>query len=292
MQFQRTSNTSPLSLFLLLSLGIHIVLAGFYVVFAKETPKPQIVEISLHTIDTPLVSSLPKQSTPSPIKESTPPVELPMTAKAEKITIPKEVIQKEVVKVEKPKTVPKPAPVKKAPAPTKKPTPVKQQQANPPTPVKQTPPPVKQPPAPVKPTPSPVKQTPTPVKPATTPTPPAPKDFSQELDQLLDKKKTKKTHSDFLADGNWSGSPRKTLTFPNLIGSIPPQYKARSYGFSVTAKITFSHQGWVSAVELVQGSGDPRIDGIFRTELRKIRVEPSKGTQYDTILKTFKVSVK
>lgn len=118
------------------------------------------------------------------------------------------------------------------------------------------------------------------------------KDISDTLDDLLNQKTQKKASSDVLADAQWSGTPRKTLLFPNLIASIPQQYKSRGYGFSITAKITFSPQGWVSAVELLRTSGDPRIDSIFRTELRKIRIEPSSKTSYDTITKTFTISVK
>lgn len=117
--------------------------------------------------------------------------------------------------------------------------------------------------------------------------------LANELDALLAEKKDKQIiQSDFLDDAYWSGSPRKTIAFPNISEQIPNEYKARGYGYSVTASMTFSPQGWVSSVELIRSSGDPRIDGIFRNELRKIRIEQSQKDTYETVVKTFTISIK
>lgn len=267
MTFRHPSTSSPLPLFLLLSIGIHIIGAGLFFVFSVNIPKPQNIQITLQNISTPIRSTSPTSEN-KPIKQTTPP---PVSvAKPKPNPIKKEKVVKKVASQIK-KSTPKVAPVVNKAKPIPK---------------KVVPVPVPQPAPPTKPAPIQEKK----VEQAT-PTP-APKDFSQELDQLLTKKNTIEEKKDFLADAKWGGTPRKTLSFPNLTASIPQHYKSRGYGFSITARITFSHQGWVSSVELVQGSGDPRIDGVFRTELRKIRIEPSKNTQYDTIIKTFKVSVK
>ncbi len=115
--------------------------------------------------------------------------------------------------------------------------------------------------------------------------------LSRELDDLLNSKTQRQ--ADFLDGASWTGSPRRTVSFPDLLASIPKEYRDRGYGFSVTAKITFNQQGLVASIDLVQGSGDPRIDSVFRSELRKIRIEPKQGdARYDSITKTFTVSVK
>ncbi|MGL4389035.1 MAG: hypothetical protein ACRCTJ_06565, partial [Brevinema sp.] len=117
--------------------------------------------------------------------------------------------------------------------------------------------------------------------------------LANELENLLAQKQDKSiSQSDFLEDASWSGAPRKTIIFPKITEKIPSEYQARGYGYSVTASITFSPQGWVSAVELLKSSGDPVIDNVFRNELRKIRIEESSKNSYDTVVKTFTISIK
>ncbi len=287
MTFPRPQQYSPLSLFLLFSLGIHIIGLGIFTIFSPKFIEEKQTQISIQIggIKSSQSSALPKI--------------------------------KDIIPTQQPKPI-TPKVAKKAPSPIQQPklvTPKVTQ--NPPTPVQQpkpiapkvtqtTPTPVQQPKsvAPVVSQTTPVQQpkpktqtSPTPVQQATPVTPKIPtvdktKEISDKLDDVLNKKTQKKSSTDALADAQWSGTPRKTLSFPNLTAKIPQQYKSRGYGFSITAKITFSPQGWVSGVELLRASGDPRIDGIFRTELRKIRIEPSKKTTYDTITKTFTISVK
>lgn len=118
--------------------------------------------------------------------------------------------------------------------------------------------------------------------------------ITEKLDSVFQKKEqisTKKT-DDFLANASWIGKPRKTIAFPNISARISELQNIQGYGYSVTARITFTPQGWVSSVELIRASGDPRIDHIFRNELRKIRIEENKSGQVDTVIKTFNISVK
>lgn len=117
---------------------------------------------------------------------------------------------------------------------------------------------------------------------------------TEKLDSILEKKEqtTTKQPSDFLANASWMGTPRKTIAFPNIASRISELQNTRGYGYSVTARITFTPQGWVSSVELIRTSGDPRIDHIFRNELRKIRIEENKSGQVDTVIKSFNISVK
>lgn len=117
-------------------------------------------------------------------------------------------------------------------------------------------------------------------------------ELTSDLDKILDASAKQYHNNDLLSDATWSGQPRKTIFFPDLAQSIPERYHAKGYGFSVTAKITFDPQGWVSSLELLHTSGDPYIDSIFRIELRKIQIEHGTSTVYDTIVKTFTISVK
>ncbi|MDK2818747.1 MAG: hypothetical protein KFW21_04790 [Spirochaetota bacterium] len=269
MTLPRPQQYSPLSLFLTISLGIHFIALVTFSVFSPKFIKIKNTNISIQINDIQNQISSPLQEIPTPI--------IPQT----KPTIPKKVAQ---TPVQTKPTIPKK--VAQTPIQTKPTIPKKVAQ----TPVQ---------------TQIPVLEVPTPelvqiIQSDTVESIPNPtqqlvdktKDISDTLDNLLNQKTQKKASSDVLADAQWSGTPRKTLLFPNLIASIPQQYKSRGYGFSITAKITFSPQGWVSAVELLRTSGDPRIDSIFRTELRKIRIEPSSKTSYDTITKTFTISVK
>lgn len=118
--------------------------------------------------------------------------------------------------------------------------------------------------------------------------------ITEKLDSILQKKEQtpNKKADDFLANASWIGKPRKTIAFPNISARISELQNIQGYGYSVTARITFTPQGWVSSVELIRASGDPRIDHIFRNELRKIRIEENKSGQVDTVIKTFNISVK
>lgn len=121
-----------------------------------------------------------------------------------------------------------------------------------------------------------------------------PDPITEKLDAIFQKKEqtVNKTTDDFLANASWIGRPRKTIAFPNIAARISTLQNTQGYGYSVTARITFTPQGWVSSVELIRASGDPRIDHIFRNELRKIRIEENKSGQVDTVIKTFNISVK
>ncbi|SFB90385.1 protein TonB, links inner and outer membranes [Brevinema andersonii] len=118
--------------------------------------------------------------------------------------------------------------------------------------------------------------------------------ITEKLDSILQKKEQtpNKKADDFLANASWIGKPRKTIAFPNISARISELQNIQGYGYSVTARITFTPQGWVSSVELIRASGDPRIDYIFRNELRKIRIEENKSGQVDTVIKTFNISVR
>ncbi|MGL4677541.1 MAG: hypothetical protein ACRCWI_07745 [Brevinema sp.] len=288
--FAPHSPSSPFSLFLGLSLGFHIIgIAFFMLITPKEIPESSI-QITLQSFKQQTTESVLANNT-TPIQQSTPVKQVAPKKSPKEIT---PTITKEVIKTVTPKEVIQESPPQKI-APIKENLPKKTETL--PTPQKPEPP-IKE----ISP-----PQLDPPITPNTEPIQPSPpidkipvveqvknvnKDLSDELEQLLAKKDNIATDVDFLADASWIGTPRKTLSFPNLTASIPQHYKTRGYGFAVTARLTFSSQGWVSSVELVQGSGDPRIDSIFRTELRKIRIEPSSKNSYDTITKTFKVSVK
>ncbi len=304
----RNSN-SPLSLFIMLSMGLHIIGASLFVVFAPKIQQVHSVEIVLQPSNSAgtrvarqsVQNTLPikevQQEVPvsQPIQAPTqPPIQQQSVAQVPAISQPVQTPTPVSQPVQTPiKSTPvqpaQPVALAPSPQPVQAPTPVAQAKPVPQQVVQQATQPVVQQ---VVQTNRVVAQQPT-TNTAHTVLTNSSKDLSEELDQLLAQKTTSTTKStDELADATWSGAPRKTISFPNIVASIPGEYKARGYGFSVTAKITFSQQGWVSSVELTQGSGDPRIDGIFRTELRKIRVEPIQVVRSDTITKTFKVSVK
>ena len=304
---------SPLSLFLLFSLAVHVLGLGVFTVISpkfieekrtqisiqiggmKASPAPAPSKVKNIPIQTPKPAT-PKVATPTPVPVQQPKSITPKVATPTPVPVqqPKSITPKVVTTPPQPRPVaPKVVtpPVQQAKPITPKVVTPPVQQAKPVTPKVVTPNPVQQakPVTPKVVTP-PVQQ----VKPVAPKVPVVDKtqEMSDKLDDVLNKKTQKKSTADALADANWSGTPRNTISFPNLTASIPQQYKSRGYGFSITAKITFSPQGWVSGVELLRASGDPRIDGIFRTELRKIRIEPSKKTSYDTITKTFTISVK
>ncbi|MGL5721490.1 MAG: hypothetical protein ACRCY4_03720 [Brevinema sp.] len=279
------SSKNPLSAFLFFSSVVHVVILFIaFVIFPLIKPKPVIKMISFS-----LVSDIPSPATqaenpipapapsPQPTQQATPtpaPVQTPQAT-----TQP--VRRKETLVARTPTPAPQaPAPVVQQPAPTVRvpaPTP-----APPPTPAPVVQPPVQQP-----------VSTPTPVRTASQI---ENDDLANQVDSLLASRPNNtsspaSTSSDFLAGGSWIGSPRKTIAFPNIKARIDELENQQGYGYSVTARITFTAQGWVSMVELTRASGDPRIDNIFRNELRKIRIEESRIGSVDTVIKSFVISV-
>ncbi|MGL4393748.1 MAG: hypothetical protein ACRCS8_00775 [Brevinema sp.] len=274
---------SPLTSYLMLSIGLH---AFILILFLWVVPDIEIYQRKI-TVTMNLGSAVPTAPTlPVPNEVPVPPKTTPQPPQPKekaKPPAPKPIESKPVEN----KITPKPTP---APAPTPVPVPVKQTE---PAPV----------PKPITPEPQKPEEKKTETLPEakpvqeqikTTPTPPKEEEvLANELENLLAQKQdTKTVHSDFLDDASWTGSPRKTIIFPKITEKIPAEYKARGYGYSVTASITFSPQGWVSSVELLKSSGDPVIDNVFRNELRKIRIEESDKNAYDTVVKTFTISVK
>jgi len=121
--------------------------------------------------------------------------------------------------------------------------------------------------------------------------------LDRDLDSILNENNNGKSPSkisskDPLYDADWSAQPRKTLFFPNIVASIPDEYKKKGQNYAVKMRITFDKNGLAIRTELLQSSGDPGIDSIFMTELRKIRIEPIKANREDQIVKTFTISVK
>ncbi len=126
-------------------------------------------------------------------------------------------------------------------------------------------------------------------------------DLSDTIDNILDN--TGKTESkanvggkpgfaDPLNDAKWSSKPRKTLFFPDIQSKIPVEYRKKGMGYSVKVEIAFDMNGLAVRVDLLESSGDPVIDNLFLTELRKIRVESSPKAGIDEISKSFTISVK
>lgn len=97
---------------------------------------------------------------------------------------------------------------------------------------------------------------------------------------------------DPLGDASWSAQPRKTVFFPNIQARIPPNYRKKGLSYSVTSRIAFDKNGLAVRVDIITSSGDPAIDSIFFTELKKIRVEAIEDSRVDVITKTFSISLK
>jgi outer membrane biosynthesis protein TonB len=100
------------------------------------------------------------------------------------------------------------------------------------------------------------------------------------------------TGTDPLGDANWKSRPRKTIFFPDIASKIREKVANPLMGYTVTAKIVFDSQGLAVRVDIVRSSGDPLIDSIFLSELKKIRVEAITEERLDEITKTFKISVR
>ncbi len=97
---------------------------------------------------------------------------------------------------------------------------------------------------------------------------------------------------DPLSDATWSSKPRKTIYFPNIQSRIPDKYKKKGMSYSITMRLSFDKNGLATKAEIISSSGDPSIDSIFNTELRKIRVEPIEIDRVDEITKVFTISLK
>lgn len=98
--------------------------------------------------------------------------------------------------------------------------------------------------------------------------------------------------NDPLGDAGWSLRPRKTVYFPNIQSKIPERYKKKGLSYSLTARIAFDKNGLAARVDIASSSGDPNIDNIFFTELKKVRVEPIAENRMDVITKRFSISLK
>jgi hypothetical protein len=99
-------------------------------------------------------------------------------------------------------------------------------------------------------------------------------------------------HGDPLGDADWGVKPRKTVYFPDIQSKIPEKYKKKGMGYSITARIDFDKNGLATRVDIITSSGEPNIDSIFFSELRKIRVEAIEVNRTDEITKTFTISLK
>ncbi len=97
---------------------------------------------------------------------------------------------------------------------------------------------------------------------------------------------------DPLSGVNWSSKPRKTVFFPDIQSKIPDEYKIKGMSYSITAKIAFDRNGLAIRVDIVRSSGDPIIDRIFFTELKKIRIESIDENRIDEISKSFSINLK
>lgn len=100
----------------------------------------------------------------------------------------------------------------------------------------------------------------------------------------------KETKSDLLSGGKWSGKARRTIFFPDIQSRLPEELRKKGIGYSVTAKIKFDKNGLATYVEIIKSSGNSKVDQIFNTELKKIRVEPAETT--DEVIHTFKIQIR
>ncbi len=111
-------------------------------------------------------------------------------------------------------------------------------------------------------------------------------------DQSSENTSSKISDTDPLKGAEWSATPRKTLSFPDLASKIPEEYKKKGQNYTITVRIEFDKNGLAVRVITITSSGDPQIDAIFNTELRKIRVEPINRDRVDYIIKKFTISSK
>jgi|YNPMSStandDraft_1061717.scaffolds.fasta_scaffold00035_18 outer membrane biosynthesis protein TonB len=100
------------------------------------------------------------------------------------------------------------------------------------------------------------------------------------------------TGTDPLGDAKWKSRPRRTIFFPDIASKIRQQVPNPLMGYTVTAHIVFDSQGLAIKVDIIRSSGDPTIDSIFLSELKKIRVEAISEDRLDEITKTFKITVR
>ncbi len=106
------------------------------------------------------------------------------------------------------------------------------------------------------------------------------------------KESVSEVRGDPLSGGKWSSRVRKTIFFPDIQSKIPDELKKKGIGYSVTARIRFDRNGLAIVVEIIKSSGNSKIDQIFNTELKKIRVEPVDDNVIDEVVHTFKIRVK
>ncbi|MGC8769958.1 MAG: energy transducer TonB [Brevinematia bacterium] len=98
------------------------------------------------------------------------------------------------------------------------------------------------------------------------------------------------TRSDVLSGGKWSGKARRTIFFPDIQSRLPEELRKKGIGYAVTAKIKFDKNGLATYVEIIKSSGNSKVDQIFNTELKKIRVEPAETT--DEVIHTFRIQIR
>ncbi len=100
----------------------------------------------------------------------------------------------------------------------------------------------------------------------------------------------KADNDDALSGGKWSGKARRTIFFPDIQSKLPDELRKKGIGYSVTARIKFDKNGLAVSVEIIKSSGNSKVDQIFNTELKKIRVEPSDRS--DEVTHTFRILIK
>ncbi len=98
------------------------------------------------------------------------------------------------------------------------------------------------------------------------------------------------TKTDVLSGGKWSGKARRTIFFPDIQSRLPDELRKKGIGYAVTARIKFDKNGLATFVEIIRSSGNSKVDQIFNTELKKIRVEPAETS--DEVIHTFKIQIK
>lgn len=97
---------------------------------------------------------------------------------------------------------------------------------------------------------------------------------------------------DPMSEWAWSVKPRNAVFFPDIISKIPPEYKKKGMGYSITARITFDKNGVAVKAEIIRSSGEIEIDSVFYSELKKVRVEPISENRMDQATITIPISVK
>ncbi|MCX7821234.1 MAG: energy transducer TonB [Brevinematales bacterium] len=122
-------------------------------------------------------------------------------------------------------------------------------------------------------------------------------DLLKNIDEAIKKGNTKNntteegtSKSDVLSGGQWSGKARRTIFFPDIQSRLPDELRKKGIGYAVTARIKFDKNGLATYVEIIKSSGNSKVDQIFNTELKKIRVEPAETT--DEVIHTFRIQIR